>query len=245
MLDEIFSANVGNFYGRRQFAYVSGRTCRNSNLRGYRRLSCNSIAKNNRLTKDEIITVAGTILKITSVRYEVIPINDAAGIAKYRAIVIAEIDTATVDAAFEKWLNRDGQEKSSLTQQTAELQRIIDEQNKRIAELEALVRQNGANRQQVREEVAAIDNETLYAQKLDEAQKLAEAAQYAAAVKLYTEAISLKSDSAYVYFYRGYCYGELKQYERAIQDFEKAIALNPNFTLAKNNREACLKAMGK
>ena len=51
--------------------------------------------------------------------------------------------------------------------------------------------------------------------------------------------------SSGTYNNRGNAYKNLKQYERAIQDFDKAIELNPNYTTAKNKRERCLKAMGK
>ena len=38
------------------------------------------------------------------------------------------------------------------------------------------------------------------------------------------------------YTNRGVAYNDLKQYERAISDYNKAIELNPNFALAYNNR---------
>ena len=44
---------------------------------------------------------------------------------------------------------------------------------------------------------------------------------------------------------RGWTYYCMKNYQQAIKDFEKALEITPNHAKAKNNREACLKAMNK
>ena len=43
---------------------------------------------------------------------------------------------------------------------------------------------------------------------------------------------------------RGWAYYCLKQYERAIQDFSKAIQLNSNYALAYTNRGTAYKKLG-
>ena len=194
--------------------------------------------KNYELIDDEIISIAGTILKIIDTTFEIIPLNDKAGIKKYRAVVVAQIDTDKVEAAFEKWMSRDQNERSNITKQNEELQKIINEQNKKIKELEEKVAnvKTKADKKKIREEIVTIDKETLYAQKLDEANKLMEAAKYENAALVYTEIIKLNPNDSNTYFSRGYAYDGLKQYERAIQDFDNAIQINPNYAEAYYSR---------
>ena len=49
---------------------------------------------------------------------------------------------------------------------------------------------------------------------------------------------------ANAYFHRGVAYQRLEQYERAIQDFSKAIELNPNNDWSYLARSAAYKAIG-
>ena len=198
-------------------------------------ISTYSKTKNFELVEDEIISITGSILKIVDTNFEIIPLNDKTGIAKYRATVIAEIDTDKIDAAFEKWLGRDKKERSSLAKQNEELQKIIDEQNKRIAALEETARnaKTDIDNQKVREEIKVIDKETLYAQKLDEAQKLMKAKKYEDAVKIYTEAIDIKPDSAEAYYNRSLAY---RSSDKSFQDINKAIELNTNYAKAYYQR---------
>ena len=53
------------------------------------------------------------------------------------------------------------------------------------------------------------------------------------------------SNDSDAYNSRGAIYGNLKQYEKALRDFEKAYELNPNNKQAKGNIELCRKALGK
>jgi len=50
------------------------------------------------------------------------------------------------------------------------------------------------------------------------------------------EAIRLNPQYAWAYINRGFAYGNLGQYERAIQDFDEAIRINPQYALDYNNR---------
>jgi tetratricopeptide (TPR) repeat protein len=56
------------------------------------------------------------------------------------------------------------------------------------------------------------------------------------AIRLYSKAIAVKTDSADLYFVRGRAYRQKDQYDAAIKDFDKAIALRPNFAEAYNHR---------
>lgn len=48
--------------------------------------------------------------------------------------------------------------------------------------------------------------------------------------------INLYSQTAEEYFERGFVKAHLKKYEEAIEDFTKAIEINPNFAMAYYNR---------
>jgi tetratricopeptide (TPR) repeat protein len=56
------------------------------------------------------------------------------------------------------------------------------------------------------------------------------------AISLYSKAISLKPDSADLYFVRGRAYKMKDQYDSAISDLSKAISLRPSYTEAYNHR---------
>jgi len=50
------------------------------------------------------------------------------------------------------------------------------------------------------------------------------------------KAIEKDPNFAHAYVNRGNAFRDLKQYQKAIQDYNKAISLNPNFIMAYNNR---------
>jgi tetratricopeptide (TPR) repeat protein len=60
------------------------------------------------------------------------------------------------------------------------------------------------------------------------------------AIADFTSAINLDSDKTYaIYFYRGYIYENIKQYEAAIQDFEQALAIAPDYQEAQDHLDKC------
>ena len=61
----------------------------------------------------------------------------------------------------------------------------------------------------------------------------------------YAEAIRLNPENAKTYNNRGLAYGNLGQYERAIQDFDEAIRLDPQDAIAYNNRGVAYQNLGK
>jgi tetratricopeptide (TPR) repeat protein len=56
------------------------------------------------------------------------------------------------------------------------------------------------------------------------------------AIRLYSKAISLKPDSAPLYFVRGRAYRMRDQLDKAISDLTRAITLKPNYAEAYNHR---------
>jgi tetratricopeptide (TPR) repeat protein len=56
------------------------------------------------------------------------------------------------------------------------------------------------------------------------------------AIRLYSKAISLRPDSADLFFVRGRAYRQNNQYDNAVSDLTRAIALNPRYAEAYNHR---------
>jgi len=56
------------------------------------------------------------------------------------------------------------------------------------------------------------------------------------AIRLYSKAISLKPDSAPLFYVRGRAYTQKDQHDKAVSDFTRAIALNPSCAEAYNHR---------
>jgi tetratricopeptide (TPR) repeat protein len=58
------------------------------------------------------------------------------------------------------------------------------------------------------------------------------------AIRCYSRAISLKSDSSGLYYVRGRAYSEKGEYDKAFSDLTRAIALKPRYAEAYNHRGA-------
>jgi tetratricopeptide (TPR) repeat protein len=65
------------------------------------------------------------------------------------------------------------------------------------------------------------------------------------AIRYYSKAISLKPDSADLFYVRGRAYTEKDQLDKAISDFTRAIALKPAYAEAYNFRGATFIGKGK
>ena len=84
------------------------------------------------VTKDEIVTMTGGILKIVDVQYDQRALPNVNGFV-IRATVKADIDSDDIT----RWLYRDKGERSELVEQNIKLQNAIAAQDKKIAELKA------------------------------------------------------------------------------------------------------------
>lgn len=212
-------------------------------------IESHSSSVSGKLTKDEIVTIAGNILKIINVKYEIIPLNDESGIAKYRAIVEAQIDDDKLNDEIIAWRNRNSEERSKLVEQNNLLQKIVDEQQQKISELENMVtdaktpQDNARISAKIKEELSTMDKENLYIKKLKEAQELVDQTDYYEALAVLNEAIQLNLNRAEVYACRGSIYDDLGEYSRAIEDYDKAIQINPNYAAAYNDRGIAYKKL--
>ncbi|MBR1806899.1 MAG: tetratricopeptide repeat protein [Selenomonadaceae bacterium] len=175
------------------------------------------------VTKDEIFTMAGGILKIVDVQYKLTPLDDGKSLI-VRATVKADIDTDDIA----KWLNRKPGERSELVAQNKDLQAAIDAQDKQIAELKARLAaaENGQAKQQIAEQFAAEDKIFKANQKVEDALKLYFAGNLNGALESCTQAINDNANSALAYSLRGTIYYQLGQYQNAVDDLTQAAAFN-------------------
>ena len=65
------------------------------------------------------------------------------------------------------------------------------------------------------------------------------------AIRCYSKAISMKSDSAALFFVRGRAYRQKDQYDNSVSDLTRAIALNPRYAEAYNHRGVAYIAKGE
>ena len=182
----------------------------------------NTEVVNMMVTKDEIFTMTGGILKIVNVEYErkIIDKDSTLIIAK----VTADIDSDDID----KWLNRDTSERSDAVEKNLELQRAIDEQNKQIAELKSKLAAAESKQEQkeISAQIIAEDKTFLSTQQMEEAMKFYYQGDLTGAAPYCTRAIELNPDNAMAYSIRGVIFYRQKDYNSAISDFNRAIQLN-------------------
>lgn len=79
--------------------------------------------------------------------------------------------------------------------------------------------------------LSAQDIQTLF----DDGIKEMESRNFSKAIELFTKALSIKEDGA-IYYNRGVCYGQIGEYQNAINDFTKTIESNPDLSDAYNGR---------
>ena len=151
----------------------------------------------------------------------------------YKATLKATIDTDGIYA----WLKRDDKEKVTIIQQNDSLQDAIQKNDELIEDLKEKYNRatSQAEKDSIREQMNDADREFLANQKFEEGNKLYYANDYDEAIKLYDEVLKFGEYSD-AYYNRGCAYSDLGQYERAIQDYNKAIQINPNIYQTYGNR---------
>ena len=189
---------------------------------------------NSELTDEEVSAVTNNIIKVSDVKIVPVPF-EAEGEAglMYRATLKATIDTDGIYA----WLKRDDKEKVTIIQQNDSLQDAIQKNDKQIEDLKEKYKRatSEAEKNRIRKQMTDSERDFLANQKLEEGNKLYYAKDYHGAIKIYDEVLKF-GDYSEAYNNRGVAYDDLRQYERAIQDYNKAIQLDPNNAEAYNNR---------
>lgn len=182
----------------------------------------NTEVVNMMVTKDEVRTMTGGILKVVDVQYQLTPLDDGKSLI-VRATVKADIDTDDVT----KWLNRDTGERSELVAQNLELQKAIAAQDEQIAELKRQLEAKPKDAEKISEQFAAEDKIFRSNQLLSEASKFYYNGDLNGALARCTQAIELNADNATAYSIRGAIYYRLNNFNSAVADFNKAVELNP------------------
>ena len=182
----------------------------------------NTEVVNMMVTKDEVRTMTGGILKVVDVQYQLTPLADGKSLI-VRATVKADIDTDDVT----KWLNRDTGERSELVAQNLELQKAIAAQDEQIAELKRQLEARPQEAEKISEQFAAEDKIFKSNQLLTEASKFYYNGDLNGALVRCTQAIELNADNATAYSIRGAIYYRLNNFNGAVADFNKATELNP------------------
>ena len=189
--------------------------------------------QNAQVTKDEIITITSSILKIVDVQFKREFVDD--NTTRIRATVQAQIDSEDIN----KWLAKGAQERATLVAQNEALRRANAEQDKQIVELKQQLAdvKTQADKDRITQQVSAEDKIFLSNQKFDSAGKFYEQKDFNTVIALCTQAIELNPDSSSAYHGRGIAYANLGQYKLAIQDFDKVIELNnPDLAFVYNCR---------
>ena len=188
-------------------------------------IEANTEVVNMTVSKDEIRTMTGGILKIVDVKYEQQSLPNVNGFI-IRATVKADIDTDDIT----RWLYRDKGERYELVEKNIELQNAIAAQDKKIAELKKKIADAESRQEQekISAQFAAEDKVFLSNQKMEDAMKTYYAGNTNETLTLCTRAIELNSGNALAYSLRGVIFYLMKDYNGAISDLNRAIELNPS-----------------
>lgn len=198
-------------------------------------ISSRSEVVNGKLAKDEIIAFTAGIVKISDdVKYEPIPLGDALGTIKYRATVLVTIDTDELEVRINQWLSKNAQDRSAITAQNNELNKTVDEIKKTNERIEKQIvnAKTPEDTAKIKEELKALDRDTLYAQKISEGNKLLRAGNHDGAINLYREAIALYPNDATIAYERlGDVYYNLKDYTKAIECYDRVTQMDSNYIM--------------
>ncbi|MBR2518496.1 MAG: tetratricopeptide repeat protein [Selenomonadaceae bacterium] len=207
---------------------------------------------NNELTDDEVLAITSNAYEVVGeVRYNqnVKQVTDDITLIVWEATVDVNVD----DSEITKWNKREDRERSTLISQTRESQTLSEENDRKVEDLRRRSQKvsDDAGRAQLKTQFEQADNEFLSNQKVEEGTRLAYQQKFDEAIKLYTEAIELKSDNAAAYNWRGNIrnavamnkiYAEKnvsvgeKFRKEAIDDLNRAIQLKPDYSEAYGNR---------
>ncbi|MBE8950600.1 MAG: tetratricopeptide repeat protein [Quinella sp. 3Q1] len=177
-------------------------------------------SRNFELEEEIIETMTANIIKLVENPhfYPLEEVDNLEGVL-IRVTVKVQID----DSDINRWLNKDEQQKSELVAQMEALRKANAEQERQIAELKRQLANNPQDKERITQKFENEDKIFLSNQKVEEATRFLDNGKYEDAIKLCNEALELNSDNELAYLRRGNAYYGLKQNERAIQDFNKAL----------------------
>lgn len=213
---------------------------------------------NHKVDSDVInVITKGIVNVIGDVKYTQTPIDKGGGSYQITATVRVNIDSDDID----KWFAKDEQERETLIEQNKELQRSNAEKDKEIEQLKRQIAnvKSEADQDRLTAQFETADKEFLSTQKREEANKYLYDGNYELAEETYNEARMLMLGDLDIYWSanrnideinehmllhpseldyseRGLIYYSSKQYAHAVDDFSKAIELNPKSAESYNGR---------
>ncbi len=196
------------------------------------------------VTKDEIITMTGGIVKLLE-DPTFAPLKELDNLEGVLIHVTVKVSIDSEDVL--KWMKKSSGERAQLVKQMEALQQANAEQERQIAELkrQLAAASSAGEREKIAQGFASEENKFMSNQKVEEAWELEEDGDTNGAIKLFGEAIQLDSNNALAYYGRGTAYSSLEQNENALRDLNKSIELNPNDDFAYNNRGVVYKTLGQ
>lgn len=205
-----------------------------------------TVVKNNQVDKDEVLALAAGVLKAKVVSQKNYVIGDAFGI---EVVVKVVVDTSVLEERVK-----------ILLQDRTHLAQLKENQKREKALLKKVAKLEEENRKLMAEKGSSKDLKKQFQQAsqglnaiewMDEAYALWHGGKYTdpkKAIEYLNNAIKLQTDytDAYIaYNNRGVAYDDLGQYQRAIEDYNKAIRLKPNNADAYYNRGLAYKELGQ
>ena len=154
-------------------------------------ISTYSVMRDHELESDEVVAFTAGIVKVSDkIKYEPIPLGDDLGTIKYRATVIVTIDTDDLTAQINRWFNRSSRDRSNIVEQNKDLQNLVDQQAKRIKELEQTIA--AKDKAKAKQEISRLDNNTRIIEKTAEGNQAYYDGNYSRAAELYSDVLKLK-----------------------------------------------------
>ena len=218
--------------------------------------------KNYRVTKDEIISIAGEVVNVENETYQIKALNQ--DVLQYTAIIVAVVDSDVIAKKL--------QDMESSNKALSEEYDAMRLENERLArEYERLQKEKSDPQTNFdakkAQEYLSKGNELLsenkyaaaareYSHAIEEFPQYADAyygrakacegmGDYENALSDYTSLIALTNESADAYFLRGAVYEKMGNYDAALEDYGRSLARAPQDKRAKRARERLLKSLGR
>lgn len=155
-------------------------------------ISSYSVMRDHEIEMDEVIAFTAGIVKVSNnVKYEPIALGDDLGTMKYRATVVVTIDTNDLTNQINAWLQRNSRDRSNIVEQDKDLRQLVDQQAKRIKELEHTIAET-KDKAKVKQELSKLDNDTRIIEKTAEGNQAYYEGNYSRSAELYSDVLKLK-----------------------------------------------------
>lgn len=206
-------------------------------------IESSTVVKNSQVDSDEILALTAGVTKAEVVKQKNYTDGDAFGL---EITVKVELDTAVLDQSLKRLLQDRNHLKDLKDARQREKQLLA-----RIAELEKQNQQQGKSEKQIdtlKKEFEKTRGGLTALGWFDKAASLWDGEKYldpAKAIEYLGQSIQAGQDDAYTYMIRGNVHYQLKRYSSALNDYNRAIHLDPSNVGAYTNRSSVYYLLGK